>query len=58
MKENLCEILKRDIPPSSIKLMSEDRSKTYEDEATVGDQEIRNDGVVWMEFSKTASTSS
>lgn len=56
VKSNLCDILKKDISPSSIKLLSEDRSKTFEDEATIGDQEIENDAVVWMEFSKKATS--
>ena len=39
-----------------LRLIHSDREKIFEDEATIGDQEVANDDVVYVVFKKGEST--
>jgi hypothetical protein len=42
--------------PEKLRLIHSDREKIFEDEATIGDQEVSNDDVVYVVFKKGEGT--
>ena len=48
VKTKLGSIVSRD--PATLRLIGSDRERVFEDEATVGDQEVENDAIIYMVY--------